>query len=62
MTTFEVDTLEVAHPGGRVGAIGDNLPGPSRRIVVEPIEVPPQPAQDPTDAPAEPADDPVPAR
>lgn len=40
---------------GRVAATRGNLPGPSRRIVVEPIEVPAQPDQVPTKAPAEPA-------
>jgi len=38
-----------------VAAFRGNLPGPSRRIVVEPIEVPAQPVQVPTEAPAEPA-------
>ena len=51
---------------GRVDACWSNLPGPSRRIVVEPIEVPAQPVQVPTKAPAEPAErpegQPVPAR
>ena len=40
----------------------DNLPGPSRRIIVEPIEVPAQPVQVPEKAPAEPAREPAPAR
>ena len=43
-----------------------NLPGPSRRIVVEPIEIPAEPARVPTKAPADPArqpeDEPAPAR
>lgn len=43
-----------------------NLPGPSRRIVVEPIEIPAEPSRVPAEAPAEPArqpeDEPAPAR
>lgn len=43
-----------------------NLPGPSRRIVVEPIEAPAQPEQVPMEAPADPAGlpegEPVPGR
>jgi hypothetical protein len=43
-----------------------NLPGPSRRIVVEPIEIPGEPGHVPAKAPAEPArqpeDEPAPAR
>jgi hypothetical protein len=35
-----------------------NLPGPSRRIVVEPIEVPAQPVQVPAEPPAEPVERP----
>jgi hypothetical protein len=35
-----------------------NLPGPSRRIVVEPIEVPAQPVQVPAQPPAEPVESP----
>ena len=42
-----------------------NLPGPSRRIEVEPIAVPAQPVQVPAEPPAEPAErpesEPVPA-
>ena len=43
-----------------------NLPGPSRRIVVEPIEAPVEPPRLPAEPPAEPLvrpdDEPVPAR
>jgi hypothetical protein len=39
---------------GGVPARG-NLPGPSRRILVEPIEVPKQPVHVPEKSPAEPA-------
>jgi hypothetical protein len=43
-----------------------SFPGPSRRIVVEPIEAPSQPEQVPTETPADPADrpegEPVPVR
>jgi hypothetical protein len=43
-----------------------NLPGPSRRIVVEPIEIPAEPGHVPAKAPPEPArqpdDEPAPAR
>ena len=43
-----------------------NLPGPSRRIVVEPIEIPAEPVHVPVKAPPEPArqpdDEPAPAR
>jgi hypothetical protein len=36
-----------------------NLPGPSRRIVVEPIEVPAPPVQVPAEPPAEPVESPA---
>jgi enolase len=56
----------VAHNAGCAVPFRSNLPGPSRRIVVEPIEVPAQPVQVPETTPAEPAghpeDEPVPAR
>jgi hypothetical protein len=41
-----------------------SLPGPSRRITVEPIEVPASPPAQPvpSEAPAVPAPEPVPAR
>lgn len=80
MTSFAVIGLsamiELARTAQRPGAVPpsaegvaafrSNLPGPSRRIVVEPIKVPAQPVQVPTEAPAEPArrpqGEPVPAR
>jgi hypothetical protein len=46
---------------GRVAGprrIEANLPGPSRRITVEPIEVPASPEQEPTPGPA-PVEEPV---
>jgi hypothetical protein len=51
----------------RVAPCRGNLPGPSRRILVEPIEVPAPPLEAPEKPPAEPAvrpdDEPaVPAR
>ena len=52
--------------GADAATIAGSLPGPSRRIVVEPIEAPAQPEQVPTEAPADPAGlpegEPVPGR
>jgi hypothetical protein len=64
--SVEADRSGVAHGAGCVVPFRGNLPGPSRRIVVEPIEVPAQPVQVPTGPPVEPVelpgDEPVPAR
>jgi hypothetical protein len=59
MTSFATETRDAGDRG--FGPSRGNLPGPSRRIVVEPIEVPAEPVQVPTETPAEPADEPVPA-
>jgi hypothetical protein len=62
----DVVIADVAHSAGCVVPFQGSLPGPSRRIVVEPIEIPAQPVQVPTETPAEPAGrpegQPVPAR
>ena len=57
-------TAVVAHRPERGAPLRGSLPGPSRRIVVEPIEAPTQPEQVPAEPPAQPAPEgePVPAR
>lgn len=49
----------VALPAGTVHEIKGELDGPSRTIIVEPVEVP-EPAE-PVEAPAAPEDEPTPA-
>jgi hypothetical protein len=49
-------------PVGDSAACRGNLPGPSRRIVVEPIEIPAEPDHVPAQPAGEPEDEPAPAR
>jgi hypothetical protein len=55
-------TAVVAERPERVAPLRSSLPGPSRRIVVEPVEDPTRPAPAPAEPAERPEGEPVPAR